>query len=309
MLIAGPTAVGKSEVALLLAQRIGAELISVDSMQVYRGLDIGTAKPSLAERERVPHHLIDIIGLKEAFDAAQFVRQAEHAMREVQNRGRVPVLCGGTGLYFKALLEGLGEAPPANPPVRKELEDTPLTVLLRELAERDPATFERIDRQNPRRVIRALEVIRLTGKPFSAQRTPRQTTLARAMPLFFGLSRAATDLHGRIEARVDEMFQRGLVSETEQLLPRGLAGNPTALQALGYRQAVEFLHGERSLPDTIALVKVRTRQYAKRQMTWFRRQAQLHWIELQPDVRAEDVATRLAEAYEQVQAVRGNEGR
>src|SRR6185503_8042944 len=175
MLIAGPTAVGKSEVALLLAQRIGPELISLASMQVYRGLDIGTAKPSLAERERVPHHLIAIIGLKEAFDAAQFVRQAEHAMGEVQNRGRVPVLCGGTDLYFKALLEGLGEAPPANPPVRKELEDTPLTVLLRELAERDPATFERIDRQNPRRVIRALEVIRLTGKSFSAQRTPRQT--------------------------------------------------------------------------------------------------------------------------------------
>jgi tRNA dimethylallyltransferase len=308
ILIAGPTAVGKSEVALLLAERLGGEIISVDSMQVYCGLDIGTAKPSLAERQRVPHHLIDIVELDEPFDAAQFVRQAERAIGEIQGRGRVPILCGGTGLYFRALLEGLGEAPPANPALRKELERISLPDLLRELAERDPATFERIDRQNPRRVIRAIEVIRLTGQPFSAQRAQWQTTISKPASerpgRSFGLSRAATDLRCRIDARVDEMFKRGLIAETEQLLARGLAGNKTALQALGYRQAAEFLRGERSLAETVALVKVRTRQYAKRQMTWFRRQTELDWIRLQLSDRSGEIAARLAKMYEQNRAPR-----
>src|SRR5580698_1203828 len=153
--IAGPTAVGKSAAALALAERIGGEIISVDSMQVYRGLDIGTAKPTTAERARLPHHLIDICDLREAFDAAQFVRLAQKGVEEIQARGRTPVFCGGTGLYFKAFLEGLGEAPPANEKLRAELEAAPLERLLDELQERDPATFEKIDRQNPRRVIRA----------------------------------------------------------------------------------------------------------------------------------------------------------
>src|SRR6185312_2112571 len=168
--LAGPTAVGKSEIALLLAEKMGGDIISVDSMQVYRGLDIGTAKPSAAERTRVPHHLIDVVDLTEAFDAAQFVRRAVAAVAEIQSRGRVPIFCGGTGLYFKAFLEGLGDTPPADEKLRAELESAPLSELLAELAEKDPPTYEKIDRQNPRRVIRAIEVIRLTGKPFSAQR-------------------------------------------------------------------------------------------------------------------------------------------
>ena len=139
-------------------------------MQVYRGLDIGTAKPSAAERARVPHHLIDICDLHEAFDAAQFIRLAEKAVAEIQSRGRTPVFCGGTGLYFKAFLDGLGEAPATDAKLRAELEAAPLEILLAELRERDPATFEKIDRQNPRRVVRAVEVIRLTGRKFSEQR-------------------------------------------------------------------------------------------------------------------------------------------
>ena len=168
--------------------------------------------------------------------------------------------------------------------------------LLRELAERDPATYERIDRQNPRRVIRALEVIRLTGKPFSAQRAdwahaPRTTHHAAHC---LGFARSAADLHQRIDARVDAMFRQGWVAETEQLLKRGLAQNQTAMQALGYRQIVEHLRGERSLPETIELVKVRTRQFAKRQMTWFRRQLRLTWINLEPQSSAEAVAKAIA---------------
>jgi len=280
--LAGPTAVGKSEIALLLAEKIGGEIISVDSMQVYRGLDIGTAKPSAEERARVPHHLIDIIGLTEPFDAAQFVRLATTAVADIQSRGRVPIFCGGTGLYFKAFLEGLGDAPPSDEKLRAELEATPMPHLLRELAERDPVTFGKIDQQNPRRVIRAIEVIRLTNRPFSAQRSNWTHATRNTQHGLFTFSRPNADLHARINSRVDTMFARGLVEETRRLLEHGLAQNKTALQALGYRQVVEHLRGERGLPQTIELVKIKTRQFAKRQMTWFRRHGNCDWIELKP---------------------------
>ena len=325
-MIAGPTAVGKSQIALQLAEQLGGEIISADSMQVYRGLDIGTAKPSPAERARVPHHLIDICDLTESFDAAQFARLAHRAVAEIQSRGHVPILCGGTGLYFKAFLEGLGEAPSADAKLRAELEATPLENLLEELRERDPATYEKIDKKNPRRVIRAVEVIRLTGKPFSAQRarwgeTPGEPQGQMELPTredarapltasppaaprlpsdgsltchFFGFTRQPADLHARIDARVDAMFARGLVDETRELLKRGLAENKTAMQAIGYRQVVEHLHGERSLKETIELVKIRTRQLAKRQLTWYRAQKNLEWIELKPDEPAEAVVEKLA---------------
>jgi len=306
ILLAGPTAVGKSEVALLLAEKLGGEIISVDSMQVYRGLAIGTAKPSAEERARVPHHLIDVADLTESFDAAQFVRRARQALAEIQWRGMQPILCGGTGLYFKAFLEGLGQAPPADPAVRAELEATPLADLLRELAQRDPATYQTIDRRNARRVIRAIEVIRLSGKPFSQQRANWEHGTWRAAlersgggntehgTPFFGLTRPAADLRSRIDERVDNMFRRGLVAETEQLLKHGLADNKAAMQALGYRQVVEYLRGHRSLPETIELVKTRTRQLARRQMTWFRNQARLTWIEIPPGETPLVTAERLA---------------
>jgi tRNA dimethylallyltransferase len=276
--IAGPTATGKSELALALAERIGGEIISVDSMQVYRGLDIGTAKPSAGERARVPHHLIDICDLPETFDAAQFVQQAQRAVAEIRSRHRRPIFCGGTGLYFKAFLEGLGEAPATLAPLRTELEATPLAELLAELQARDPATYEVIDRQNPRRIVRAMEVIRLTGKPFSAQRA--EWGAAAATPNYFLIQRPGPELHARINRRVEEMFRRGLVTETQQLLERGLTENRTAMQAIGYRQVVEHLRGERGLGGTVELVKSRTRQFAKRQMTWFGRHARAQAIEL-----------------------------
>ena len=309
ILIAGPTAVGKSEIALRLAEQLGGEIISADSMQVYRGLDIGTAKPSPANRARVPHHLIDICDLTESFDAAQFARLAHRTVAEIQSRGHVPVLCGGTGLYFKAFLEGLGEAPSANPRLRAELEATPLENLLAELRERDPATFEKIDKKNPRRVVRALEVIRLTGQPFSKQRAEwnvlpasspedlKSEIPARCRNHVFCLIRQPADLHARINARVDAMFKRGLMDETHELLKHGLEQNKTAMQAIGYRQVVEHLHGERSLKETIELVKIRTRQFAKRQLTWFRAQKNLEWIELEPDESLEKCARKICEAF------------
>lgn len=292
--LAGPTAVGKSAVAMAMAELLGGEIISVDSMQVYRGLDIGTAKPSPAERARVPHHLLDVVELDEGFDAAKFVRLAQAAVKDIQVRNRVPIFCGGTGLYFKAWLDGLGEAPPADASVRAELEATPLADLLAELERRDPETFARIDRQNPRRVVRALEVIRVTGRPFSAQRADwtadrRPQTGDRV----FCFSREPADLRARIEARVDAMFVAGLVDETRKLLTRGLSANPTAMQAIGYRQVVEHLRGERGLAETVTLVKTKTWQFARRQGTWFRRQLPVEWMPLAADAKPAAVADGL----------------
>jgi tRNA dimethylallyltransferase len=263
-------------------------------MQVYRGLDIGTAKPSPAERARVPHHLIDICDLSEAFDAAQFVQLAQKAVAEIQSRGRVPVFCGGTGLYFKAFLSGLGEAPSANPELRAKLEKLPFEALLGELRERDPEAYGKIDKQNPRRVIRAVEVIRLTGKKFSEQRAEwKSEARSPKSEVFFCLNRQPADLHTRINVRVDEMFRRGLVDETRELLKHGLEQNQTAMQAIGYRQVAEYLRGEHPLAETVEQVKIRTRQFAKRQLTWFRRQLDPEWIELTPDEAPETAAADL----------------
>ncbi len=293
ILLAGPTAVGKSEVALLLAQKVGGEIISVDSMQVYRGLDIGTAKPTGEERARVAHHLIDILELSESFDAGRFIRLARQALAEIRRRKKTAILCGGTGLYFRAILEGLGETPPGDPALRAELESTPLDQLLAELAERDPETFQRVDRQNPRRVVRAVEVCRLTGQPFSKQRAIwRNESEGNSIP-FFGLIRPGDELRRRIDERVDSMFARGLVAETERLLKQGLEENRTARQALGYRQVIEYLRGEKSMPEAIETAKIRTRQFARRQRTWFRHQAGISWLSCgQP---AEALATEIAE--------------
>ena len=292
--LAAATAVGKSEIALALASKLGGEIISVDSMQVYRGLDIGTAKPDTATQKSVPHHLIDVCDLTEAFDAAKFVQLANQAVAEIRSRNKVPIFCGGTGLYFKAFLDGLGEAPPSDAKLRAELETLPLTQLLDELRARDPDAYEKIDRQNPRRIIRALEVIRTTGKPLAKSQANweggRQQTTGNAPILFV---RSTSDLRHRIDSRVDLMFQRGLVDETRRLLEQGLAENRTAMQAIGYRQVAEHLHGERSLAETIELIKIRTRQFAKRQMTWFRRHAQCKKIELKPDETMEEILGRL----------------
>ena len=304
ILLAGPTTVGKSAIALALAESIDGEIISVDSMQVYRGPDIGTAKPTAAERARVPHHLIDVVELTQPFDVAKFVSLANQAVAQIQSRDHVPILCGGTGLYFKAFLEGLGESPPADAKLRAELEALPLFALLHELEQHDPVTFAKIDRQNPRRVIRAIEVIRLTGKPFSTQRArwgevpdeprlPTDGSRGRSPCQILCLTRALADLHDRINARVDEMFTRGLVDETRQLLELGLEQNKTAMQAIGYRQVVEHLRGERSLAETIELVKTKTRQFAKRQMTWFRKYAAGRLIELNPDDTADLIAAKI----------------
>ena len=219
---------------------------------------------------------------------------------KLNRENKFPIFCGGTGLYFKAFLEGIGEAPPADATLRAELEAMPLAQLLEELRERDPAAYETIDRKNPRRVIRAIEVIRTTGKPFSSQRSSWNAQPATGSKLLL-FTRSAADLRRRIDVRVDEMFRRGLVEETRELLKHGLTDNKTAMQAIGYRQVVEYLRGDRTharvLAQTIELVKIRTRQFAKRQLTWYRRHGNCQWIELQPEETVEEILRRLAHFF------------
>ncbi|MBC8326691.1 MAG: tRNA (adenosine(37)-N6)-dimethylallyltransferase MiaA [Verrucomicrobia subdivision 3 bacterium] len=283
--IAGPTASGKSAVALEVAQQKNGEIISVDSMQVYRGLNLGTAKPSAEETARVLHHHIDILDLTESFDAASFVTRTETIIEKIKS----PIFCGGTGLYFSAWLEGLGEAPQANAPLRTALEEEDLETLVAELLERDPATHATIDRQNRRRVVRAVEVIRLTGKPFSEQRAE---WTGQVPPNFFLLERDRKDLRHRIDVRVDAMFAAGLVEETCSLRS-ALEGNPVAQQALGYRQVIGHLNGEQGLPETVALVKSRTWQFARRQMTWFRKLHGAQTLTVPANEAAAETAQRL----------------
>jgi tRNA dimethylallyltransferase len=304
--LAGPTAVGKSDVAIELALLLDAEVVSVDSMQVYRGLDLGTAKPSPADRARVPHHLIDVVDLDRGFDAAQFRTQATAAVHDIRARGRRPILCGGTGLYFRTLFDGLNASPPPDPVLRARLEARSLPDLLDELAARDPAALAHIDRLNLRRVRRALEIVILTGQPLraqplaepapapnsAAQRTASDPEWADARCIV--LARPTTELRGRIESRVEAMFASGLVAETAALMDRGLAANRTAAQALGYRQVIDHLRGQQTLPDTITLVKRKTWQFARRQNTWFRHQFPGPWLALAPDDSASAVAARLA---------------
>jgi tRNA dimethylallyltransferase len=297
LFLGGPTASGKSRVGFLLAEKLGGEIISVDSMQVYRGLDIGTAKPSAEERSRVAHHLVDILDLNEAFDAAQFASRAQAAAADILKRGRVPIFCGGTGLYFKALLDGLGEAPDSDPVLRAELEQSPLEALLLELQERDPETYERIDRKNPRRVFRAVEVLRLTGQTVTSQRARWETESPGDTVFFAGLERDPEDLKRRIDLRVDEMFAQGLEDETKRLLERGLEANRWAMQAIGYRQVVDYLRGGPSREETIALIKQRTRKYSKKQMTWFRRQARVQWFPVASDESLQKIADAVADAF------------
>ena len=285
--IAGPTASGKSAVALEVAQRLNGEIISVDSMQVYRGLDLGTAKPTAKERASVQHHHIDILELTESYDATRFVARTKSIIKKIKR----PVFCGGTGLYFSAWLEGLGEAPPANATLRAELEDEDLETLVAELLEHDPATHATIDRQNRRRVVRAVEVIRLTGKPFSEQRAE---WTGQVPPNFFLLERGREDLRQRIDTRVEAMIAAGLVAETCSLR-LALEGNPVAQQALGYRQVIGHLNDEQGLPETVALVKSRTWQFARRQMTWFRKLHGAHTLTVPANEPAVETARRLIE--------------
>jgi tRNA dimethylallyltransferase len=302
--LTGPTAGGKSALALPLAQRLGAEILSLDSMAVYRGMDIGTAKPAPDERRRAAHHLIDLVEPHEEFSIADYVAAAHRAVADVHRRGKVALFVGGTPLYLKALLRGLFVGPAADWAFRRRLEREAAEHgephLHARLAAVDPQSAARLHPRDRRRIIRALEVYEQTGVPISQQ----QRQFDRARPAeqcrCFVLARPREELLARIDARVDAMFAAGLVDETRRLLAAGHILSRTAAQAVGYRETLEHLRGERDLAATVELVKLRTRRFAKRQMTWFRSLSECRFVEVSGQSTAAELVDQIAAAGQSV---------
>lgn len=294
MAILGCTATGKGALARALAQALGAEIVSVDSMKVYRGMDIGTAKPPPAVRAAIPHHLIDVADPWESFNAARFVALADQAVAEIHGRGRPVVAVGGTVLYFRCWYQGLFAGPSADPGLRAELRRRAAAegpaALHAELARVDPAAAERIHPHDLRRLERALEVYHLAGAPISALQRQWGTSGPRRPEWrwrLFGVRRPREALHRRINARVREMVAAGLVAEARRLWedPRGLG--PQARQAVGYAELFEHFAGRLALVDAVERIKIDTRRLARHQRTWLRRLPGVHWLDLDGDAPAE----------------------
>lgn len=281
VVILGPTAAGKSDVGLALAERWGGEIVSADALQAYRGLDIGTAKPSVEERRRVPHHLVDFLEPEEPYSAGRFAALAREAVEEIEGRGAVPIVVGGSGLYLRALLEGLAPIPPIPDEVRLRVAERlavgGLPALRRELERVDPVAAERIADGDPQRTQRALEVAEATGRPLSSWWREGAEPLGAAAS--FGLTLPRALLYDRIAGRVRRMLEMGWVEEVERLLRSGISPTCPAFQAIGYREVARHLDGEWPLEEAVEIIVRRTRQYAKRQMTWFRRMPDVVWID------------------------------
>jgi len=291
----GPTCVGKTAVSISLAGELDAEIISVDSRQIYREITVGAAKPSAAELAAVPHYFINERSVTDPITAGQFAQEASRRVAEITSRGRSVLFVGGSTLYLHALLFGLDDVPQTDPEVRarlrKQLEIAGLPSLVLELARVDPETHSQIDLSNPRRVLRALEVFETTGKPISFFQSSTRTPVIDARIVV--MNRERQDLYRRINARVETMMTEGLVDEVNGLLEKGYSSALQALQTIGYREVAEFLSGGTDRSIMVEAVKRNTRRYAKRQLTWFRRYPAFEWIEVREDDAPSIVTTKL----------------
>jgi tRNA dimethylallyltransferase len=301
LIITGQTASGKERLAVTVAASQGGEIVSADSMKVYRGMDIGTAKASADERRAVPHHLLDVADPQETFSTAFWLRLADEAIADIHARGRVPIVSGGTPLYLKALLEGLFEGPAATPAVRERLvaeaeaQGTP--ALHARLVEVDAAAAARIHPNDLRRIVRALEVWELTGSPISDLQKQWGHRRPRYRPLVAAIRRGREDLTRRIQERVRRMAGAGLVEEVRRLAarPGGLARGPR--QALGYAEVLDYLDGRMAWEETVAAIVAHTRQFARRQMTWLSRFEGVAWLDAAPDTSVETLADQVVELW------------
>jgi len=297
--VLGPTAVGKTEVGIELAERLGGEVVNGDALQVYRGFDIGTAKPSAGQRRRVRHHLLDVLAPEQRHSAGAFVRRAHTAVADIAARGRVPIVVGGSGLYLRALLEGLSPIPPVDDALRdrlrQRLEHDGLPALWARLSACDAATAAKLAATDRQRILRALEVFESTGRPLSywheqAPQTPR----LQAYRLGLTLPRAI--LYDRVACRVRGMVASGWVAEVKGLLARGVDRQAPAFQAIGYRQLADHVLGFLSLEEAVAQTIRATRRYAKRQLTWFRREHRVEWWDASTLAQSMDTLVRCLEA-------------
>ena len=283
LIIAGPTPAGKTELALRVAQQVDGEVISADSMQIYQGMEIGTAKPTAEERARAPIHLIDFVPPDGEYTVAEFTRDAARLIEEICARERLPIVAGGTGLYLRALTEGFDfPPPPAGSDVRErlwaEVEEIGAQRMHERLATVDPTAAGRIAATDARRIVRAMEVYELTGRPFSAERDVDAKAAARYNCAKYVLSPPRRLLFDRIERRVDAMMDAGWLDEVRALIAAGVASDAQSMQAIGYRRLREHLDGERDLDETVRLIKRDTRRFAKRQITWLRGSGGYRWL-------------------------------
>ena len=309
--IVGPTASGKTRLAVELARALDGEVVSCDSMAIYRGMDIGTAKPTIEERRGVPHHMIDVADPREAYSVGRYVAEADACIRDILARGKRPILAGGTGLYADSLVSGRDFAPRPESALRQTLErradNGALPELLEELRRVDPETAARLAPGDRRRILRALEIFQVSGEPMSVHDARTRALPPRYRPLWIGLdflSRA--DLYARIDRRVDEMLRQGLLDEIRALLTAGVPPEATAMQAIGYKEFVPVLRGEATLEAARAQVQQGSRRYAKRQLTWFRRNPDIHWLRLpeKPDFSAVFAEARsIVAAFDRAQMV------
>jgi tRNA dimethylallyltransferase len=281
--ILGPTATGKSALALTVADRFGGEIINCDSTAVYRGFDIGTDKIAPPDRRGIAHHLIDIADPTDEYTAAQFARDAAHAVRDIQARGRMPILAGGTGFYYRALTRGLFPGPGKDAALRARLEAIAarrdVTFLHRMLRRVDEPSAQRIQPRDRKRLVRALEVYYLTGRPLTAHFAETSSPLPDVPVLPVALRLPADQTSARVTRRVDEQFARGLLDEVRTLLARGIPETARPFGGLVYRQALEHLHGVRDERTTRALIAQENRRYARRQLIWFRKEPNVVWVE------------------------------
>ena len=296
-ILVGPTAVGKTKVSVQLAERLDAEIISADSRQIYKYLDIGTAKPDPETLVRVPHHLIDTLELDEEYTAGRFASDARRCIEEIFARERTPLVVGGAGFYIKALLEGLFEAPARDEEVRDNLKQRvrkegiePLYVEFQEI---DPEYAEQVHPNDIQKVLRALEIYQVTGEPPSDHHEKEQPALQYPWRMI-GLRRDRQQLYERINRRVDQMISRGLVEEVQALLDRGYTGEENSLQTVGYQEILASLQGEIPLDEAVSEIKKHTRHYAKRQMTWFRNQHDVQWFEVEQYDTSETLVDSIA---------------
>ena len=286
----GPTAVGKTEIAIQLAQRLNAEIISVDSRQIYRQMDIGTAKPTPEEQQAARHHLIDCIDISQPFSVADYQSLADTAIADIQNRGNRVLLVGGAGLYFRVIVDGLFEGPGADPALRKRLEGEVAQFGVDALHDRlrvcDPESADRIHPNNIVRVIRALEVYELTGTPMSELQQQWHPERQRYPFIAFGLTMPRALLYCRIEQRVDVMLANGLIAEVESLLAAGYGRDTIALRSFGYKELIAYLDGACTYLEAISQLQQNTRRFAKRQLTWFRKDTRIEWLDREstPDI-------------------------
>jgi tRNA dimethylallyltransferase len=294
IIICGATATGKSDLAVALAKEIGAEIVNADSMPVYEGMDIGTAKLSLPERGDIPHHLLDVLTVRQDSTVAWYQDAARTAIDHIHQRGKDAIIVGGTGLYIKAIVDDLN-FPDTDPVIRSRLEleaiEQGAAVLFARLEKLDPAAALAIDRANTRRIVRALEVIEITGQPFTAN-LPREESSRYPDALHFGLSQDRESLDIRVSNRVDAMWESGLVAEVERLVVTGLREGVTAQKALGYAQVLQMMDGLLSSDEAREETKRVTRQYIRRQDTWFSRDNRLHWLGHYEN-RLEKILTRI----------------